>query len=126
MGDAVLSSEGRRSHAPGVEVAFWQEDAGGMERCVIARTGAADRRWLELADVVICPPQPTIGAALLHVCGSLKALPGSMVAAVEWNHCPIALVRDGCGVDLRTPDPRYAGSVEDYAWMCYRCLIAAP
>jgi hypothetical protein len=125
MGDAVLIFRYRRPNAPGVEDASWRESTGHSGRCVVARIGIAGRRWLEIADVVICPPQPTLDEAFRRACESLKALPGSTIVAVEGDRRAIVLIRKGQEIDFCVPAEHSGRSVEDHALLYYSRLVSS-
>lgn len=126
MGDAVLTLSCRRPRVPGVEDAFWLAADGRAGRCVIAWLGIAGDRWLELADVVICPAQPTKDDAFRRACAALRSLPGSSVAVGECDGCVVLVMRRGNAISFHTAAPRDAWSVEDHAVMCYSRLVCPP
>lgn len=126
MGDAVLILRCRRPDVPGVEDAFWRADEGCSGRCVIAWVGIAGDRWLELADVVICPVQPTTNEAFRRVCEALRSLPGSTVVAAECGGCAIVVMRKGDEISFCAPAQCATWSIQDHALMCYSRLVSPP
>lgn len=99
----------RTAGPPGVELVTWRDD----DRCVVARLGDADPRWLQLADVVLCPA----GTTCERVRAVLAALPGCLVA-VTLDPRPVMAVR-GLG-ELVLGDVR----AESCALACYRSLVS--
>jgi hypothetical protein len=90
----VVADSTPRAH--GVEVATWS----GGGRCVLAHLGVARYRWLQVADVIVCPPGPLCGRRW----AIMAALPGCLVVAGEMDgHCVVAIrggqdiVADGAG-----------------------------
>lgn len=62
------------------------------ERCVVAQAGVAGGRWLELADVVVCPPVTAWYLARRRALAVADSLPGcTVVAAASEDRCCFVL-----------------------------------
>lgn len=125
MGDVLLMFR-CRPDVPGVEDAFWRASEGRSGRCVIAWIGIAGNRWLELADVLICPAQPTKDDAFRRACKALRSFPGSTVAVAECDGHVILVMCKGNAFSFCALARRAAWTIEDYALMCYSRLVSPP
>jgi len=76
-----------RPHAHGVELATWAGDG----RCVLAHLGITTSRWLQVADVIVCPPGPMCRRRW----AIMTALPGCLVVAGELNGQCVVAIRGG-------------------------------
>lgn len=99
----------RTARCRGVELATW---AAG--RCVLAHLGTADRRWLQLADVVVCPP----GTTRARLWAVTATLPGCGVVATRLERHSVLAVR-GLG-DLVIDDEQVVAR----ALECYSVLVS--
>jgi hypothetical protein len=108
-----------RPDTPGVELATWCDDENAPARCVLAHTGVATQRWLQLADVVVCQPQRSRAAAERAISVALTTLPGCTVVAVEWGQRCTVVVRGFGELTFHTGDDGPAarvGAICCYAW----------
>lgn len=83
-----------RPHVPGVATVTWTDRDERQDRCVLARVALADPRWLQVADVVVCPPQRSREAAQRRAVDTLRELPGCLIAAAAWPGRCSVLVRE--------------------------------
>jgi hypothetical protein len=98
--------------ARGVEVATWPGDG----RCVLAYLGVATSRWLQVADVIVCPPGPMCRRRW----AVMAALPGCLVVAGELDGLCVVAIRGGLDVAVDGAD------ATAYALTCYRWLTLRP
>ncbi len=90
------------------------------ERCVVARVGVADSRWLELADVAVCSRRSSWTEARGRALDVAARLPGCLVVAVPAPDACCVVVR---GAFVRRLPVRTCAAVT--AVWCYSRLSAA-
>lgn len=114
MGIPVVAGEPitTRPRARGVEVATWAGDG----RCVLAHLGLAASQWLQVADVVMCPPGPMCWRRW----AVMTALPGCLVVAGELDGLCVVAIRGGNDIVLDGTDATAC------ALTCYRWLASQP
>lgn len=107
MGEATCRTVTRTWRSRGVEEVVWGE-AG---RCVLGHLDVAGARWLQAADVVVCPPRIPLHHLVWDV---LAALPGCLVAAAGMGRHSVVAVR-GVG-ELIVDDTCVVASALTFYW----------
>jgi hypothetical protein len=57
----------------------------GADRCVVVEAARAGFGWWQCADVLVCPPQSDLSAALLATDSALGSLPGCTLAVASFR-----------------------------------------
>jgi hypothetical protein len=74
------------------------------DRYLVVDATRAGLRWWQCADVLICPPQPGLSAALRATSTALTQLPGSTLAGAAYRGSSCVLrTRDGTVLAFRHP-----------------------